>query len=179
MKLTRGAVKSRPVAACFIVFIPQQRCQSQKHDRIVFSVILYHAHHHFSIENRNFYVKKRNFCPSAGRLRVSVSRLLLLRYSGNATHMRSLPFLYSAVVLPPIFSVSDFAMDSPSPVPPRAVFTVKNRSKRCAVCTGSNSDALFSNVTVPSGDSRTDKSPSEYLTALERILSKIRRRQIW
>lgn len=89
--------------------------------------------------------------------------------------MLNLPFWYSAVILPPIFSVNSFAMDTPSPVPPRAVFTVKKQSNRHAVCTASKSLAWFSNRTTPSGDNRTVKSPSEYFAAFERMLSRILR----
>ena len=82
---------------------------------------------------------------------------------------------YSADMLPFIFSVRIFAIDSPSPVPPFAVFTVKKRSNRCAVLTVSSSPALFFKYHVPSDDRHTERSPSEYFAAFERILSNILR----
>ena len=94
-------------------------------------------------------------------------------YSWKLTRTVSFPLEYSAVMLPCIFSLSCFAMDKPSPVPPLASFTVKNLSNSLAVSTGSSSFALFSNTAAPSSVSVTFKSPSEYLAAFERILSKL------
>ena len=46
------------------------------------------------------------------------------RAYGNRMRTHNLPARTSAPISPPIFSVSPFAMESPSPVPPRAEFTV-------------------------------------------------------
>lgn len=89
--------------------------------------------------------------------------------------MVSRPPLYAASLLPPIFSVSSLAMDRPRPVEPLAVSTVKKRSKRRSACTRFRLWALFVKVTAPFGISLTTRSPSEYLAALLRMLSKIRR----
>ena len=79
------------------------------------------------------------------------------------TLTRSFLLLYSAVMLPPIFSVNSLAMDSPSPVdPPPTVSTVKKRSKSRSVSTQLNAPASLENKTVPFVSSATVRSPSEY-----------------
>lgn len=83
----------------------------------------------------------RSFSPQAVRARRSIAArtaakifdfilLILLFYLivacnfGKMTRIVSVSFLQSAVILPPIFSVSSLAMDNPSPVELRAASTV-------------------------------------------------------
>ena len=55
--------------------------------------------------------------------------------------MHSLPSDQEAPMLPFILSTNSFAMDSPSPVDPRAFSTVKKRSNRRFALTSSSADA--------------------------------------
>lgn len=67
----------------------------------------------------------------------------------RVTLIVSLPLLYSAEILPPVFSVSDFAIDRPSPVEFLPFSTVKYLSKSLPTSISETAEAEFSKRTSP------------------------------